>query len=122
MGCVGGSNARAKRWPNMGRYATPGGPRSGRLWITGPRCPSPVTAASARALDGDNLLAATAGADRARCRHRTGDLAAVDLAERRRLAEVARLAIGGRDGDAAGRARRQTPVDAVAVGIVGNDE
>ena len=36
--------------------------------------------------------------------------------------ELARLAIGGRGGGAAGRAGGEAAVDAVAVGIVGDDE
>src|SRR5262249_35833917 len=76
-------------------------------------------AASAQALDGDELVAR--GSARGR-RHRAGDLLALDLAERRRFHVVAGLAIGGGNRHAAARARGETAVDAVAVGIVGDDE
>src|SRR2546423_1920057 len=46
----------------------------------------------ARALDGDELIAGFAGAS-AIARNRAGDLAALDLAEGRRLREVARLTV-----------------------------
>ena len=53
---------------------------------------------------------------------RPGDLVAVDFAEGCRPGIVARLAIGGGDRHPATRAGRQAAVDAVAVGIVGDDE
>src|SRR5262249_52368468 len=55
-------------------------------------------------------------------RHRAGDLVALDLAERLRQREGLRLAIGGRDGDAAALPGREAAVDAITVGVVGNDE
>src|SRR5262249_7453751 len=55
-------------------------------------------------------------------RDRTRDLVTVDLAEGCRLNEVARLAIGSRDRGPAARPARQTAIDAIPVGIVGDDE
>src|SRR5262249_17745976 len=55
-------------------------------------------------------------------RHRAGDLLALDLVERGGFHVVAGLAIGGGNRRPAGRAARETAVDPVAVGIVGNDE
>src|SRR5437667_1410093 len=77
---------------------------------------------SARALDSDEFVAGTAAAGRVAAGHRSRDLIAVDLAEGGRLSEVARLAISVRDRSAAVRAGGETAVDAVAVGVVRNDE
>src|SRR5438132_578853 len=76
-------------------------------------------AALAQALDGDELVAGGGAGGRW---HRAGDLLALDLAKRRRFLVVAGLAIGGGHGRAAARAAGETAVDAVAVGIVGDDE
>src|ERR1700756_4182874 len=73
-----------------------------------------------RALDGDESIAAAAAAA-AGGRDRARDVVAVDLAERRRLAELMRMAVGGRRRAAAALAGRQAAVDAVAVRIVGDD-
>src|SRR5262249_46715500 len=68
-------------------------------------------AKSARADDGDEVVAggAVAGARAAR-RNGAGDVVAVDFAERQRLGELARLAIGVGDGGAAFGARSETAV------------
>src|SRR5262249_6951320 len=76
-------------------------------------------AASAQALDGDEFVAGGGAVGR---RHRAGDLLALDLVERGGFHVVAGLAIGGGNRRPAGRAARETAVDPVAVGIVGNDE
>src|SRR5215831_10135727 len=76
-------------------------------------------AASTQTLDGDEFVAGGRAGGR---RHRAGDLLALDLAERGRFHVVAGLAIGGGHGGAAARAGGETAVDAVAVGIVGDDE
>src|SRR4051812_7216 len=55
-------------------------------------------------------------------RDRAGDLVLVDLVERGGLGKLARLAIGGRGGGAALLAAGEAAVDAVAVGVVGDDE
>src|SRR5262249_40284018 len=74
-------------------------------------------AISGRALDRDEFV----GLDESG-RDRTRDLVTVDLAERGCLDEVARLAIGGRHRGPAACPARQTAIDAIAVGIVGDDE
>ena len=78
---------------------------------------------SARALDGDEVVAvrAVTGARTAR-RDRAGDVVAIDLAEGQSLAEFVGAAIGIRRGGAAGRARGEAAVDAIAVAVIGNDE
>src|SRR3954464_9299487 len=53
---------------------------------------------------------------------RAGDLLPVDLAEGRREGELAGLAVGGGGGLAAILARGETAIDAIAVGVVGDDE
>src|SRR5262249_23668797 len=73
----------------------------------------------AQALDGDEFVAGGGAVGR---RHRAGDLLALDLVERGGFHVVAGLAIGGGNRRPAGRAARETAVDPVAVGIVGNDE
>src|SRR4051794_527556 len=78
--------------------------------------------ASARALNGDELLADAAAAGIVGHRNGSGDVVLVDLVERGGLGELARLAIGGRGRRAAMRAGGEAPVDAVAVGRVGDDE
>src|SRR5258708_32232083 len=78
--------------------------------------------ASARALDGDELLADAAAAGIVGHRNGSGDVVLVDLVERGGLGELARLAIGGRCGRSAMRAGGEAAVDAVAVGRVGDDE
>ena len=81
------------------------------------------TQASARADDGDQVVAFGAlAAAGAAGRDRAGDLVAIDFAEGRGLGEFARLAIGIGGRRAAFGAGRQTPVDAVAVGVIGDDE
>src|SRR5262249_26791701 len=77
------------------------------------------SACSAQALDGDELVAGGGAVGR---RHRAGDLLALDLVERGGFHVVAGLAIGGGSRRPAVRAGRETAVDPVAVGIVGNDE
>ncbi len=78
---------------------------------------------SARALDGDELVAmgATAGAGGAR-RDRAGNVVTIDLAIGQRVAELVVAAVRIRRRYAAGRARCQAKVDAVAVDVVGDDE
>src|ERR1043165_4498867 len=75
----------------------------------------------ARALDRDEAFAAT-GAHTAARRHRTGDLVALDLAERLRQRERLRLAKGGADGRATAPPIGKAAVDAIAVRMVGDDE
>jgi len=74
---------------------------------------------SARALDGDEVVAiggaASGGNDP---RH----VVAVDLSVRQRLRELARPAVRVRRRPAAGFARSEATVDAVAIGIVGDNE
>src|SRR5438270_10018632 len=77
---------------------------------------------SARALDSDEYVAGAAAAGGVAARHRPRDLLAIDLAEGCRPGVVARLAIGVRDRSPAGRTGGETAVDAVAVGVVGDDE
>src|SRR5579871_1766340 len=76
----------------------------------------------ARALDGDEFVAGGAFAVAGAGRDRAGDVVAIDLAERQRLAELARAAIGGGDGRAALVAGGEATVDTVAISVVGNDE
>src|SRR5262245_32456109 len=76
---------------------------------------------SARALDGDEVLAGATATSAAR-RHGAGDLVALDLAEGQRSAVLARTAIGAGDRRSAGCAGRETAVDPVVVGVVGDDE
>ena len=79
--------------------------------------------ASARALDGDEVVAtaAVAGAGAAG-RNRAGNVVAIDLAVGQSLREFvcAAIRIGGRL--TAGRAGREAAIDAVAVAVVGDDE
>src|SRR5262249_29972466 len=91
----------------------------GRVFIRAAGSRRGCSAASAQALDGDEFVAGGGAVGR---RHRTGDLLALDPAKRRGFRVVAGLAIGGRNRRAAGRAGGETAVDAVAVGVVGNDE
>ena len=78
--------------------------------------------ALARALDRDELVAAAAIAGFAVRRNRAGDLILADLPVGCGLGEFARLAVGGCDRRAALGAGGQTAVNAIAVGIVGDDE
>src|SRR5262249_29858660 len=91
----------------------------GRVFIAAAASRRGRSAASAQALDGDEFVAGGGVVGR---RHGAGDLLALDPAERRGFRVVAGLAIGGRNRRAAGRAGGETAVDAVAVGVVGNDE
>src|SRR5436190_4997779 len=78
--------------------------------------------ALARALDRDELIAGAAFAGTGVGRDRAGDLFLADLAVGCGLGEFPRLAVGRCRCRAALGARRQATVDAVAVGIVGDDE
>src|SRR5262245_41192603 len=75
----------------------------------------------ARALDRDEFLAGLAFAGATR-RHRAGDLVAVEPPVGGRPIVIARAAISGGGGRAAGRAGGEAAVDAVAVGVVGDNE
>src|SRR5437588_9114587 len=77
---------------------------------------------SACALDGDERLANPTPTGGVRSRNGARDFLTIDPAERRRMAEVARFAIGGSDRHAAAVAGRQAAIDAVAIGIIGDDE
>src|SRR5262249_22015756 len=73
----------------------------------------------AQALDCDELIAwgrAIGHGDPTR------DLVAVHLAERSRPNEITRSAVSGGDRNSAGCATGQTAIDAIAIGIIGNDE
>ena len=78
---------------------------------------------SARALDGDEVVAmrAVAGAGAAG-RDGAGDVVAIDLAVGQCLAEFVRAAVGIRRGGAAGRAGGEAAIDAIAVAAIGDDE
>src|SRR5262249_31659487 len=91
----------------------------GRVFIAAAASRRGRSAASAQALDGDKFVPGGGAVGR---RHRAGDLLALDPAKRRGFRVVASLAIGGGNRRAAGRAGGETAVDAIAVGIVGNDE
>src|SRR5664280_3218262 len=78
--------------------------------------------ASARADDGDDVAFATLATAGAAARNGAGNVVAVDLAVGHGLGEFVRLAIGVGRRRAAFGARGEATVDAVAVGIVGNDE
>ena len=75
----------------------------------------------ARALDGDEVVAIGAVAGRVGG-NGAGNVVAVDLAVRQRVREFAPAAVGVRDRRAARRARGEAAIDAIAVGIVGDDE
>src|SRR5579862_4054244 len=84
---------------------------------------SPFAVKSALADNRDEIVARRAAARaRAAGRNGAGDVVAVDFAERQRLREIARLAVRIRHRRAARRAGGEAAVDAVAVGIVGDDE
>src|SRR5262249_30134020 len=89
-----------------------------------PRAPGPAASARSlpRALDRDEFVASASPAAGAVRRNRAGDLVAVKAPVRRRLAELARAAIGRGRGGAAGIPAREAAVDAISVGVVGNDE
>src|SRR6476660_930767 len=72
-----------------------------------------------QALDGDEFVTRAGAGGRG---HGTRDLLALDLAERSDLDVIMGLAIGGCDHHPAARAGRQAAVDAIAVGIVADDE
>src|SRR5690242_21810069 len=77
----------------------------------------------ARADDGDEFVALGAPAAAVRAvRDRARDLVALDLAERGGLDELLGLAIGGGHRGAALGAGLEATVDAVAVGIAGDNE
>src|SRR5882724_6122487 len=78
--------------------------------------------ALARALDRDEVVAGAAFAGTGVGRDRAGDLVLVDLAVGRGLGELPRLAVGGCGGCAALGTGGQAAVDAVAVGVVGDDK
>src|SRR5262249_51969884 len=79
--------------------------------------------ALSRAFDGDELVAVgAAAAGAAGGRDRAGDVVPVDLAVRGGLPELVRAAIGGGGCVAAGGAAGEAAGDAVAVGVVGDDE
>src|SRR3569833_769017 len=76
-----------------------------------------------RADDRDEVVAAAALAAAGRVGgNGAGDLLAVDLAVAHRLRELVRLAVGVRGGAAAILAIGEAPVDAIAVGVVRDDE
>src|SRR5712691_6895788 len=92
-------DGRDRRWAADGRTSGAREQVPGALLLK-----SSLAVGSARTLDGDEFVARGASVGR---RDGARDLVAVDFSERRRLDVVARLAIGGRDRDAAGRAGRQ---------------
>src|SRR5262249_23406374 len=129
---VGSSlDRRAEHWPKIEGRATErnrgarrrvccAGPGVwGRVFIAAAPSRRGCSAASAQALDGDEFVAGGGTVGR---RHGARDLLALDPAKRRGFRVVAGLAIGGRNRRPADRAGGETAVDAVAVGIVGNDE
>src|ERR1700682_3441302 len=77
---------------------------------------------SARALDGDEFLAAAAATEAGIGGNSPGNLVAIHLAKRTGLGKFTRLAVRGRNGHAAARTAGQASIDAVTVGIVGDDE
>jgi hypothetical protein len=84
---------------------------------------SPLAVRSARALDGDEVVAgATFARARAAGRNGTGYVVAIDLAEGHGLREFVRVAVCIRRGLPAGCARCKAAIDAVTVGVIGDDE
>src|SRR5918998_2600024 len=82
---------------------------------------SRISAGSTVALDGHEFLTgAAAGGDAGR--HHTGDLVALDLAERDSLVEFAGTAIGVRDGGSTAGAAREAAVDPITVRIIVDDQ
>src|SRR3954453_8946431 len=100
----------AKHWPKIMGRAT-----AATAWWTQRR---PARTLS-QALDGDEFVTRAGAGGR---RHGTRDLLALDLAEGGDLDVIVGLAIGGGNHHPAARAGRQTAVDAIAVGIVADDE
>jgi len=76
----------------------------------------------AGALNGDEFVAAAARTGISGGRYRTGDLFALDFAERRSEVEVTRLAISGSDRKAAACPCGQAPIDPIVIGTVCDDE
>src|SRR5262249_12402610 len=126
-GAAGSSlDRRGEHWPKIEGRATErnrgsvaGSVPGGRVFIGAAGSRRGCSAASAQALDRDEFVAGGGAVGR---RHRAGDLLALDPAKRRGFRVVAGLAIGGGNRRATGRAGGETAVDAIAVGIVGNDE
>src|ERR1700730_2682930 len=77
---------------------------------------------SARALDGDEFLAAAAATEAGIGGNSPGNLVAIHLAKRTGLGKCTRLAVRGRNRHAAAGTAGQASIDAVTVGIVGDDE
>src|SRR5436190_1861175 len=111
------NSIRWRRWRHAVLDVPPcaSGPARLLCWIANGR-------ALARALDRDELIAAAAFAGTGVGRDRAGEFVFVDLAVGRDLDEFPRLAVGGCGGGAAPGAGGQAAVDAVAVGVVGDDE
>src|ERR1700733_6687933 len=79
------------------------------------------TFASARALDGDKIVAANV-VTRAARRNRAGNVVAIDLAVRQGFGEFVGAAIGICRGGAAYRAGGEAAIDAIAVAVMGYDK